>query len=375
MDVANASLYDGASACVEAVNLAVAATGRNELSVSRGVHPHWREVMATMAAGTGHRLVTVDLEGRRTRWPDGGAPGAILLQQPNFLGCLEDVAAAAGLARSHGAALVVAADPVSLGLLRPPGDFGADVVVGERAAVPGRPCRSAARTWACSVSAGARPPHPGPAGRRDGRRRRPAGLRRRAAGRGTGACGGRGRRRTSPTRRSSPSPSPSTWPGSALVVSGRWRCAAPAAPATPGRRCWPSTASSRSSTPRCCESTRWPRHSRPTWSSSTWQRLVTPLRFVFFFFVSVLLATTASMSTRRPRSASRAGRRRRWLHRCSACSTPATRWWCSSPSTRTTCPIRSSPVLYRDTSLSHRPAGPSTNLNSVRRSDPGPERS
>ena len=131
MDVANASLYDGASACVEAVNLAVAATGRNEVWVSRGVHPHWREVMATMAAGTGHRLVTVDLEGGRTRWPDGGAPGAILLQQPNFLGCLEDVAAAAELARSHGAALVVAADPVSLGLLRPPGDFGADVVVGE----------------------------------------------------------------------------------------------------------------------------------------------------------------------------------------------------------------------------------------------------
>ena len=135
MDVANASLYDGASACVEAVNLAVAATGRNEVWVSRGVHPHWREVMATMAAGTGHRLVTVDLQDGLTRWPDGtggrGAPGAVVLQQPNFLGCLEDVAGAGELARSHGAALVVAADPVSLGLLRPPGDFGADVVVGE----------------------------------------------------------------------------------------------------------------------------------------------------------------------------------------------------------------------------------------------------
>ena len=131
MDVANASLYDGASACVEAVNLAVAATGRNEVWVSRGVHPHWREVMVTMAAGTGHRLVTVDLEGGLTRWPEGGAPGAVVLQQPNFLGCLEDVAAAGALAKSHGAALVVAADPVSLGLLRPPGDFGADVVVGE----------------------------------------------------------------------------------------------------------------------------------------------------------------------------------------------------------------------------------------------------
>ncbi|MEA2842861.1 MAG: glycine dehydrogenase subunit 1, partial [Actinomycetota bacterium] len=82
MDVANASLYDGASACVEAVNLAVAATGRNEVWISRGLHPHWREVMATMAAGTGHRLVTVDLEGGVTRWPDlagRNAPGAVVL--------------------------------------------------------------------------------------------------------------------------------------------------------------------------------------------------------------------------------------------------------------------------------------------------------
>jgi glycine dehydrogenase subunit 1 len=134
MDVANASLYDGASALVEAVNLAVAATGRNRVWVSRGVHPHWREVLATMAAGTGHQLVTVDLEGGRTRWPEddaGHGPAAVVLQQPNFLGCLEDVAAAGALARSSSAALVVAADPVSLGLLRPPADFGADVVVGE----------------------------------------------------------------------------------------------------------------------------------------------------------------------------------------------------------------------------------------------------
>jgi glycine dehydrogenase subunit 1 len=98
------------------------------------VHPHWREVLATMAAGTGHQLVTVDLEGGRTRWPEddaGHGPAAVVLQQPNFLGCLEDVAAAGALARSSSAALVVAADPVSLGLLRPPADFGADVVVGE----------------------------------------------------------------------------------------------------------------------------------------------------------------------------------------------------------------------------------------------------
>ena len=130
-DVANASLYDGASACVEAVNLAVAATGRSEVWLSRGVHPQWREVLATMAVGTGHDLVDVALDDGLTSLPAEGAPGAIVVQSPNYVGCLEDVAAAAELARRVGAFLVVAADPVSAGLLTPPGSLGADVVVGE----------------------------------------------------------------------------------------------------------------------------------------------------------------------------------------------------------------------------------------------------
>jgi glycine dehydrogenase subunit 1 len=139
MDVANASLYDGASACVEAANLAVAASGRGRVWVSRGVHPHWREVMRTFAAGTGHDLVDVELAGGVTRWPDAGPdagpddgnPGALLVQQPNYLGCLEDLDRAAEVARAHGALLVVAVDPVAAGLLRPAGAYGADVVVGE----------------------------------------------------------------------------------------------------------------------------------------------------------------------------------------------------------------------------------------------------
>jgi len=130
-DVANASLYDGASACVEAINLAVATTGRSDVWVSRGVHPQWRRVMATMAVGTGHRLVEVALDDGLSRWPTGGLPGAILVQSPNYLGCIEDVGAAGELARRLGALLVVAADPVSAGLLTSPGSLGADVVVGE----------------------------------------------------------------------------------------------------------------------------------------------------------------------------------------------------------------------------------------------------
>jgi glycine dehydrogenase subunit 1 len=143
MDVANASLYDGASACVEAVNLAVAATGRSTVWVSRGIHPNWRHVMATFAKGTGHTLVDVPVVDGRTAWPadaDGGgrtdagggeAPAAMVVQYPNYLGCIEDLQTGLEAARRRGALLIVVADPVSLGLLRPPSDYGADVVVGE----------------------------------------------------------------------------------------------------------------------------------------------------------------------------------------------------------------------------------------------------
>lgn len=131
--VANASLYDGASACVEAVNLAAAATGRPRVWLSTGVHPHWRSTMRTFAAGSGLDLLDVGLRKGLTAWPEtGGAPpGALVVQYPNHLGCLEDLDAARRVADEVGALVVVAFDPVAAGLLRPPGERGADVVVGE----------------------------------------------------------------------------------------------------------------------------------------------------------------------------------------------------------------------------------------------------
>ncbi len=136
MEVANASLYDGATATVEAVNLAVAAIGRPSVWLSQGVHPSWRAVVHTFAAGTGHDVVEVPLgPAGVTAWPagvgEGSAPAAVVVQQPNHLGRLEDVGAAVALARTHGALSVVAADPVSAGLLRTPGELGADIAVGE----------------------------------------------------------------------------------------------------------------------------------------------------------------------------------------------------------------------------------------------------
>lgn len=133
--VANASLYDGATACVEAANLVAAATGRPTMWVSQGLHPEWRATMATFAAGTGHELVTVPLVDGRTAWPelppDGEAPAALFVAQPNHLGGLEDVAEARRVADANDARLVVAFDPVAAGLLATPGSLGADVVVGE----------------------------------------------------------------------------------------------------------------------------------------------------------------------------------------------------------------------------------------------------
>lgn len=132
--IANASLYDGATACVEAVNLAVAASREQGVLVSRGVHPNWRDTMTTFAKGTGHDLIDVPLaDDGTTAWPGAGDAevGAVLVQYPNYLGCIEDLAAARACADEHGALLLVAGDPVSAGLLKTPGSFGADVVVGE----------------------------------------------------------------------------------------------------------------------------------------------------------------------------------------------------------------------------------------------------
>ncbi len=134
LPVANASLYDGASAVVEAVNLGVAASGRQGVWLSSGVHPHWRAALATFARGTGHRLEPVPLSAGRTAWPQeppAESPGVLVVAYPNYLGCLEDLGEARRRADEHGALLVVAADPVAAGILRPAGEQGADVVVGE----------------------------------------------------------------------------------------------------------------------------------------------------------------------------------------------------------------------------------------------------
>jgi glycine dehydrogenase subunit 1 len=137
LPIANASLYDGASAAVEAVNLAAAATRRSTIWVSGGIHPHWRAVLRTYAAGTGHHLVDVPLRHGVTDWAAvpgaaaADAPAALLVSSPNYLGVIEDLRVARRVADEHRALLLAGFDPVSAALLRSPGDDGADVAVGE----------------------------------------------------------------------------------------------------------------------------------------------------------------------------------------------------------------------------------------------------
>jgi len=135
LPVSNASLYDGGSAAVEAVNLGTAATGRQTVWVSEGIHPHWRAMLGTFAVGTGHRIRTVPLTDGVTDWaaapPGDEPPGVVLVGYPNYLGCLEDLGAVRALCDRTGALMVVGADPLAAGLLRSAGDWGADVMVGE----------------------------------------------------------------------------------------------------------------------------------------------------------------------------------------------------------------------------------------------------
>ena len=136
MDVSNASMYDGATAMAEAALLAAAATKRREILVSRAVHPDTRRVLATYLPC---QNVTLREFGQKNGVSDvdalksmiGPDTAAVLVQNPNFFGSLEDLAAIGDIARSAKAMFVAATNPISLALLEPPASFGADIVVGE----------------------------------------------------------------------------------------------------------------------------------------------------------------------------------------------------------------------------------------------------
>jgi glycine dehydrogenase subunit 1 len=173
MDVSNASMYDGATAAAEAALMAVRSTGRTTVAVSAGVHPEYREVLNTYAQFNGMKLIEIGLTGGVTgfgrsaagtgeleedlgergsnlpnieserKFKDGTIPAlnfkcglsedcaAIILQSPNFLGGIEDLKGMAEIAAEIGALSIACVDPISLALLKPPGECGIDITVGE----------------------------------------------------------------------------------------------------------------------------------------------------------------------------------------------------------------------------------------------------
>ena len=136
LPVSNAALYEGPSAVASAAYLAIGATGRRKLVASRGVHPHSRESVVAYGAGYDSELIEVPLvdgvtEASALAEAIDDETAAVFLQQPNFLGAVEDIEALASAAKEHGALVVVACDPIALSILKPPGECGADVAVGE----------------------------------------------------------------------------------------------------------------------------------------------------------------------------------------------------------------------------------------------------
>ena len=134
MEVTNASMYDGATAMTEGAFMACRITKKKEIVVSKAVNPMYREVLKTYAKGADLliREIEFDLKTGQTPVPDLGENSACyIIQQPNFFGCLEEVSKLSDKVHSNGSIFITVADPISLGILKAPGDYGADIVAGE----------------------------------------------------------------------------------------------------------------------------------------------------------------------------------------------------------------------------------------------------
>ena len=144
LPVANASLYEGPSSVASAAYLAIGATkGRRRFVVSRGLHPHSRATLATYARGFGAEVVEVGLDAGLTDGSELEAAvddrtAAVFVQSPNFLGGVEGLESLAAIAHARGALAIASVDPIALSVLRPPGECGIDVAVGEGQALGNR---------------------------------------------------------------------------------------------------------------------------------------------------------------------------------------------------------------------------------------------
>ena len=137
MDVSNASHYDGATSLAEAGLLALRHTGRRKILVARSVHPHYRQVLQTYLESADFTLEEFGFEEggqfNKKEFEDslGEEVGGVIFQTPNFFGAVEDLTQVADLLHSKGALFILLSNPLSLGVLRSPGEWDADLAVGE----------------------------------------------------------------------------------------------------------------------------------------------------------------------------------------------------------------------------------------------------
>lgn len=136
LDASNASLYDGATAVAEAMNLACGVTGRTKVLVSSGVHPFYRQVLATYAHDRGFTIEEISLRDGTTDIEEltkavDSQTAAVIGQTPNFFGVIEEFQSIAELVHQQGGLFVSIMNPISLALLKSPGTYGADIAVGE----------------------------------------------------------------------------------------------------------------------------------------------------------------------------------------------------------------------------------------------------
>src|SRR3954454_14972316 len=132
LPVSNASVYEGPSALAAAAYLAKLHNKRTRFLISAGVHPQARETLETTSAGWGTTVEEIPLADGVTEVPEvGDDVSAVLAQYPNFYGAVEDLQPLTDAAHAAGALMIVLCDPLTLGVLKPPGEFGVDVAVGE----------------------------------------------------------------------------------------------------------------------------------------------------------------------------------------------------------------------------------------------------
>ncbi|WP_246615232.1 aminomethyl-transferring glycine dehydrogenase subunit GcvPA [Clostridium thailandense] len=136
MDASNASMYDGATACAEAAQMAVDSTRRKTILASKTLHPETRKVLNTYLKVKNLKLVEIDesdgvTDIEKLKAQLNKEVAAVIIQTPNFFGIIEELEEVEKIVHQNKSLLIVSCDPISLGVLKNPGEYGADIVVGE----------------------------------------------------------------------------------------------------------------------------------------------------------------------------------------------------------------------------------------------------